>query len=307
MVRSITLLALFLAINISAQEVGSFYEKNTALNFNDGRNVAGEITQPSGFNPNFHIYLCFGQSNMEGNAKVEEQDFMGISPRFLMMAGVDMPNTGRKEGKWYVAVPPLCRAWTGLTPADYFGRTMVENLPDSITVGVINVAVGGASIDLFDEDKTDSVIAKSADWFKGFCKDYNNEPFRRLMQLAKKAQKVGVIKGILLHQGCTDNGQKTWPSRVNLIYTRMLSELGLKAEDVPLLVGELLTKIDGGCCYLHNSIIDNIHDNIPTAYPISSLGCPGKPDKLHFTAEGYRILGKRYAERMLQLLPTTSR
>ena len=225
MVRSITLLALFLAIKISAQEVGSFYEKNTVLNFNDGRNVAGEITQPSGFNPNFHIYLCFGQSNMEGNAKVEEQDFMGISPRFLMMAGVDMPNTGRKEGKWYIAVPPLCRAWTGLTPADYFGRTMVENLPDSITVGVINVAVGGASIDLFDEDKTDSVIAHSADWFKGFCKDYDNEPFRRLMQLAKKAQKVGVIKGILLHQGCTDNGQKTWPSRVNLIYTRMLNEI----------------------------------------------------------------------------------
>jgi hypothetical protein len=58
------LLALFLAIKISAQEVGSFYEKNTALNFNDGRNVAGEIAQPSGFNPNFHIYLCFGQSNM---------------------------------------------------------------------------------------------------------------------------------------------------------------------------------------------------------------------------------------------------
>ena len=23
---------------------------------------------------NFHIYLCLGQSNMEGNAKVEEQD-----------------------------------------------------------------------------------------------------------------------------------------------------------------------------------------------------------------------------------------
>ena len=178
MVRNIVLLALFLTIKISAQEVGSFYEKNTALNFNDGRNVAGEITQPSGFNPNFHIYLCFGQSNMEGNAKVEEQDFMNISPRFLMMAGVDMPNTGRKEGMWYIAVPPLCRAWTGLTPADYFGRTMVENLPDSIIVGVINVAVGGASIDLYDEDKTDSVISNSADWFKGFCRDYDNKPFR---------------------------------------------------------------------------------------------------------------------------------
>ena len=24
--------------------------------------------------PNFHIYLCFGQSNMEGNANIEQQD-----------------------------------------------------------------------------------------------------------------------------------------------------------------------------------------------------------------------------------------
>jgi len=32
--------------------------------------------------PDFHIYLCFGQSNMEGNAKIEEQDMQGISDRF---------------------------------------------------------------------------------------------------------------------------------------------------------------------------------------------------------------------------------
>ena len=82
-----------------------------------------------------------------------------------MMAAVDMNNTGRKKGMWYAAVPPLCREWTGLTPADYFGRTLVERLPENIKVGVINVAVGGCSIDLFDEDKTAAVIEKSADWF----------------------------------------------------------------------------------------------------------------------------------------------
>ena len=27
--------------------------------------------------PDFHIYLCFGQSNMEGNARIEEQDLEG--------------------------------------------------------------------------------------------------------------------------------------------------------------------------------------------------------------------------------------
>ena len=49
-------------------------------------------------------------------------------------------------------------------------------------------------------------------------------------------------------------------------------------------------------------IIDRIQETIPTAYPVSSLGCPGRPDKLHFTAEGYRILGRRYADVMMSIL-----
>ena len=153
--------------------------------------------------PNFHIYICFGQSNMEGNAQWEAQDMGNVDPRFKMMPAVDMPSSNRKKGKWYTAYPPLCRNNTGLTPADYFGRTMVKNLPDSITVGVINVAVGGCSIELFDEDKCASVISGSEDWFKNYCKEYGNNPYRRLIEMAKEAQKYGVIKGILLHQGCS--------------------------------------------------------------------------------------------------------
>ena len=72
--------------------------------------------------PDFHIYLAFGQSNMEGNAKIEAQDTANVSPRFKMMAAVDMTSKGRVKGNWYTAVPPLCRDNTGLTPVDYFGR-----------------------------------------------------------------------------------------------------------------------------------------------------------------------------------------
>ena len=39
-------------------------------------------------------------------------------------------------------MPPLCRPNTGLTPVDYFGRTLTEALPDSIRIGVIPVAMG---------------------------------------------------------------------------------------------------------------------------------------------------------------------
>ena len=37
---------------------------------------------------NFHIYLCLGQSNMEGNAKVEEQDTVAVDSRFQVLAAV---------------------------------------------------------------------------------------------------------------------------------------------------------------------------------------------------------------------------
>ena len=281
-------------------DVSNFYEKNTVLNYNDGNNAAGETEQPKKFDKNFHIYLCFGQSNMEGNARIEPQDLQGISSRFKMMAAVDYGNTGRKMGKWYVAVPPLCREYTGLTPSDYFGRTMVENTPDDVTIGVINVSIGGCSIDLFDEDKAAAYIAKSPDWLQNFCKAYDNHPYQRLITLAKEAQKVGVIKGILLHQGCTDNGQRDWPQRVKLVYERMLKDLGLEAEECPLLVGELLSQQDNGCCSLHNSVIATMPLVIPTSYVVPSLGCPGNFDKLHFTAAGYREIGRRYAQVMLK-------
>ncbi len=262
----------------------------------------GEIKQPEGFDPNFHIYLCFGQSNMEGNAAIEGKDRVGVDPRFMMMAAVDMPSSKRKKGEWYTAYPPLCRDYTGLTPADYFGREMVAHLPESIKVGVINVAVGGASIDLFDQDKCADYIKKEADWFKNYCKEYNNDPYKVLVTMAKKAQQNGVIKGILLHQGCTNNGQKDWPVRVKRIYVRLLHDLGLNEEETPLLIGELLSQEQGGICWGHNNVIAKTHPVIPNSYVVSSKDCPGASDGLHFTAEGYRMIGKRYAEKMLELL-----
>ena len=103
--------------------------------------------------PNFYIFLCFGQSNMEGAARPEPQDLQGVSQRFLLMPAVDDPQRGRKMGEWCQALPPLCRPNTGLTPVDYFGRTLTENLPENIRVGVIHVAIGGIRIEGFMPDE----------------------------------------------------------------------------------------------------------------------------------------------------------
>jgi para-nitrobenzyl esterase len=56
--------------------------------------------------PNFHIYLCIGQSNMEGPAKIEPQDTT-VDNRLQLLAAVDCPELGRTKGTWYTAKPPL--------------------------------------------------------------------------------------------------------------------------------------------------------------------------------------------------------
>ena len=265
-------------------------------------NLSQWIGVPESADPNFQIYLCFGQSNMEGNATPEAQDYENVSERFKMMAAVDFSNPVRKRGEWYTAIPPLCRQGTGLTPADYFGRTMVEKQADNITVGVINVAVGGTSIKGFMEEYVADYVAGEADWFKNYMACYDNNPFRRLVETAKRAQNYGIIRGILMHQGETDGGMGNWVQNVKKVYERLLDELDLSADNVPLLAGETVQTDQGGYCGGFNNVIATLPNVIPTAHVISSKGCPQKGDGLHFTAEGYRTIGKRYAECMLELL-----
>ena len=253
--------------------------------------------------PNFHIYLCFGQSNMEGNAKIEAQDQENVSDRFKMMAAVDYPQTGRIKGEWYTAVPPLCRQYTGLTPADYFGRTLVKNLPEEIKVGVINVAIGGCHIETFLPDSIANYVANRApDWMIGILADYNNDPYARLVEMAKLAQKDGVIKGILVHQGESNNGDPNWLRQLKRVYDNLMRDLNLQGGDIPLLVGETVTEKMNGVCALHNEVIARVPKFIHQAHVISAEGCTVAPDNVHFDAAGYRELGRRYAEKMLSIL-----
>ena len=250
----------------------------------------------------FYIFLCFGQSNMEGNARIQPQDTVNVDPRFKVLEAVDCPDLHRTKGNWYTAVPPLSRCKTGLTPADYFGRTLVANLPKDVRVGIINVAVGGCKIELFDKDNYQSYVTKAPNWMIGMINQYDGNPYARLVELAKIAQRDGVIKGILLHQGESNPNDSLWTRKVKTVYNNLLKDLQLKAKKVPLLAGETVNADQGGICAGMNKIIATLPKMIKNSYVISSAGCPDAADNLHFTAEGYRMLGKRYAEQMLLLL-----
>ena len=250
---------------------------------------------------NFYIFLCFGQSNMEGNARAELQDSV-VDSRFQVLETVNCENLGRTKGNWYPAVPPLARCRTGLTPADYFGRTLVANLPEKVRIGVVNVSVAGCKIELFDKDGYQSYAATAPSWMTNIIKEYGGNPYAYLVEMAKLAQEKGVIKGILLHQGESNTKDSLWPQKVKVIYNDLLKDLKLKAKKVPLLAGELVNEDQGGACASMNKIIATLPGVIPTAHVISSKGCTDSRDNLHFNAEGYRKLGKRYAVTMLSLL-----
>ena len=264
--------------------------------------------------PNFYIYICFGQSNMEGNADWEAQD-EGVDPRFQMLATCNFPertvkgdNTkkipARKLGNWYTADCPIVSPVGKLGPTDYFGRTMVQQLPDK-QIGVIAVAMGGSPIEMFDKDLYEQKMAENPnEWWAQLARNYyGGNPYGRIIEMAKKAQKVGVIKGILLHQGCSNCGDPNWPGMVKKIYKDMLHDLGLRATEVPIFVGETEYANMGGGCSYHNTVVAKIPEVIPTGHVVSAEGIPGNgTDAWHFSAEGYRMFGKRYAEKVLEVM-----
>ena len=284
-----TILMCMLAMTMSAQKTNA----KTAT-----------VKQPD---PNFYIFLCFGQSNMEGAARPEAQDLKSPGPRFLWMPAVDYPATEtlpeRKMGEWYEAIPPLCRPNTGLTPADWFGRTLVASLPEHIKIGVIHVAIGGIDIKGFLPDSIDNYVkTKAPGWMKGMLAAYDNNPYKRLVTLAKKAQKDGVIKGILMHQGETNTGDPKWAGMVQQVYDNLCGDLQLKPEEVNLYAGNIVQAGGKGVCIGCKKQIDELPQTLHTAQVISSDDCTNGPDRLHFDAAGYRELGCRYGEAVARFL-----
>ncbi|HEX4797550.1 MAG TPA: sialate O-acetylesterase [Humisphaera sp.] len=254
--------------------------------------------------PNFLIFLCFGQSNMESGARMADMD-RTVDKRFQVLADFDAPNRGWKKGNWYDAVPPLTARGRGLSLVDYFGRTMVANLPEKYRVGIVKCSVSGTKIELWDKDSYKTYLANlppSDAWKIPAANVYNENPYQYLVDLGKIAQKDGVIRGILIHQGESNFEDPLWPKKVQKIYGNLMKDLDLKPENVTLLAGEVVNADHQGEKAAFNEILKNLPGTLPNSYVISSAGLPCNPDHLHFTSEGLREFGRRYAETMLNVM-----
>jgi hypothetical protein len=235
-----------------------------------------------GSGPTFHVFLLLGQSNMAGFPKAEDAD-KAKNPRIKVLGYDDCAATGRQQDKWDVAVPPLHECWNGaIGPGDYFSKTLIDKIPAADSIGLVPCAISGEKIETF---------LKSG-----------GTKYTWITQRAKLAQQAGgVIEGILFHQGESNNGDPTWPGKVNTLITDLRTDLALG--DVPFLAGELA--YDGSCAG-HNKLVDMLPALVKNAFVVSAMGLALDPTDttyhVHFGHDSQVTFGQRYAAKMIDAL-----
>lgn len=240
----------------------------------------GQNTDPE--NPKFHCFLLLGQSNMAGYPKAQDSD-KAEDPRVLVLGYDNNSALGRVTDQWDEACPPLHEAWNGaIGPGDWFGKTLIQKVPEGDTVGLIPCAISGEKIETF---------------MKSGGSKYN-----WIINRAKLAQqKGGIIEGIIFHQGESNSGDTSWPGKVKTLVEDLRKDLNLG--NVPFLAGELLYS---GPCAGHNTLVNQLPSIISNCYVVSANGLvvdsADTQYRLHFGHDSQVTFGKRYAEKMIQAL-----
>ena len=160
----------------------------------------------------------------------------------------------------------------------------------------------GTKIELFEKDTFTNYLASAPAYIGNLAKAYGGNPYQYIVDMAKLAQKDGVIKGILLHQGESNPNDHQWPDKVKGIYDNMIKDLNLNPAEVPFLAGETVNADQQGVCAGFNKIMADLPKTLPNSYVVSSAGCTCNSDHMHFNPAGSREFGKRYAEKMLAVM-----
>ena len=123
-----------------------------------------------------------------------------------------------------------------------------------------------------------------------------------MVDQGKLAQKDGVIKGFLLHQGESNPNDNDWTKKVKGIYDNLCKDLTLTPEKTPFVSGETVNADQNGACAGFNKIMAKLPETLPNSYVVSSAGCVCNSDRMHFSPAGSREFGKRYGETMLKAM-----
>jgi hypothetical protein len=239
------------------------------------------------------LFILIGQSNMSGMSPMPSEPWP-INERVTFMVQFDCDSLGQTAGQWLPAEPPLhgCQWATGgigLGLADFFGAKLAEEWPDS-QIGLIPNAIPGQLISIYlKEGGTQAPVPP------GYANAYE-----MTVERSRAAQEQGRIRAILMHQGESDDNQmmsEQWLGRVATVIADLRADLNL-GEEVPLLAGQ----IGPSQWEKHNAYVDQIPDHVPNSAVISSEGT-AIHDIAHFDEASAKIMGERYVEKFLEMVP----
>ncbi|MHC5053847.1 MAG: sialate O-acetylesterase [Planctomycetota bacterium] len=215
-----------------------------------------------------HVYLLIGQSNMAGRAPFTKEE-SGPVPRCYLLDDKD---------RWEPARNPLnchstIRKGLGMqkmNPGYTFAKAMLEK-DDAISIGLVVNAKGGTSI---------------RQWARG------TRFYKEALRRTQAAQKTGVLKGVLWHQGESDAKDAKYLDKLKALVADIRRDL--KQTDLPFVAGQVNN------VKLVNDQIARLPEVVPSTGFVSSDGLKAM-DRWHFDAKSMRILGRRYAEAMLKI------
>jgi hypothetical protein len=177
---------------------------------------------------------------------------------------------------------------TGLDCGLSFGKTLAQNIADSILVLIIPAAIGSSSIQHWQGDSVYRNVKLLTN-------------FKEKLEIGKS---YGTIKAVLWHQG-----EQNANDVDKLLYRQLLGELltvfriFANNMSLPVIIGEL------GSYSGNNQNWQSINETIriytaqdKNTFLISTQDFIDKGDKVHFNSNGQRKMGERFAEKYLQLI-----
>ncbi len=236
------------------------------------------------------LYLLIGQSNMAGRGIVEAEDTIPLQNVLTLT----------KDLKWKPAQDPIHfdKKIAGVGLGRTFGIEMQKLNPD-VKIGLIPCAVGGSPIDSW---KAGAIYMGTETY-----------PWDDMVARLEFALQDGELKGILWHQGEADTKLERAPyygQKLKDLISRLRKLVG--NPELPFVAGEMVKAFQSynGKVWKEEAIYPKMVTNAtkllakadPNMEMVSSKGLKDKGDQVHFDAQSYRELGKRYAKAMQKLL-----
>jgi len=216
------------------------------------------------------IFILAGQSNMEGDGKME--DYMPI----------DTDGRAYVFNENYVWVEGQEPVRDRVGPSISFAKQLIDQ-DENMEVGLINVALGGTSILQWQKSLDDHSL------------------FQTMIKRALAASTQGEIKGLLFFQGETEAlGYSPHHEEWDVYFKQFVQDVRqeLNLENLPVVFARVIPREDLFWPNVRARQEKVVMENVVM---VSTDGIGHlQPDNLHFTAPGYVELGKRLGAAFVQ-------